>query len=93
MLTIFRMRQSKNTRGFSLVELLVSVSILATISIVAYVSYHTHLRTVYNTARLETIDSLYLSLSDYSQLKKILPEPNSNYISYDEQGTYMHSLS
>ncbi len=87
------MKQSKKIGGFSLVELLVTVSILATISIVAYVSYNSHLRTSYNATRIETIDSLYLSLSDYSQLKKTLPEANSNYISYDEQGTYMHSLS
>lgn len=86
------MKQSKKIGGFSLVELLVTVSILATISIVAYVSYNSHLRTSYNATRIETIDSLYLSLSDYSQLKKTLPEANSNYISYDEQGTYMHSL-
>lgn len=87
------MSQRKKIGGFSLVELLVTISILATISIVAYVSYSGHLRTSYNSTRIETIDSLYLSLSDYMLLKKTLPAANSNYISYDEQGTYMHSVS
>ncbi|MDD2891352.1 MAG: FISUMP domain-containing protein [Candidatus Gracilibacteria bacterium] len=83
----------KNIYGFSLIELLVSVSILATISIVSYVSYAGYIKTANNTTRIETIDSLHLSLSDYYQMKKTLPEPNSNYISYDERGTYTHSLS
>lgn len=34
-----------------------------------------------------------MSLSDYLQLKKVLPQPTSNFISYDDRGTYMHSLS
>jgi FecR protein. len=51
------------------------------------------MKTSYNATRIETIDSLHLSLSDYYQLKKTLPDPNSNYVSYDERGTYMHSLS
>lgn len=51
------------------------------------------MKSVNNATRIETIDSLHLSLSDYYQQKKTLPEPNSNYISYDERGTYMHSSS
>lgn len=80
-------------KGFTIMELLVSVSILATISIVAYVSLTGHMKTVDNATRVSAIDALHLSLSDYYQLKKTLPEPNSNYIAYDERGTYSHSLS
>jgi len=75
----------KRHSAFTLVELLVSISILATVSIVAYVSYAGHVKITNNATRIETIDSLYLSLSDYYQMKKTLPEPNSNYISYDER--------
>ncbi|MDD5198057.1 MAG: FecR domain-containing protein [Candidatus Gracilibacteria bacterium] len=88
-----RRRVGDEVRAFTLVELLVSISILATISIVAYTSYSGHMKTVNNATRIASIDSLHLSLSDYYQMKKILPEPNSNYIAYDERGTYMHSLS
>ncbi|MDD5377406.1 MAG: FecR domain-containing protein [Candidatus Gracilibacteria bacterium] len=80
-------------RAFTLVEILVAISILATISIVAYVSVSGHMKIANNATRISTIDSLHLSLSDYYQLKKVLPEPDSNYIAYDERGTYMHSLS
>ncbi|PIQ42153.1 hypothetical protein COW06_00615 [Candidatus Gracilibacteria bacterium CG12_big_fil_rev_8_21_14_0_65_38_15] len=83
----------KRHSAFTLVELLVSISILATVSIVAYVSYARHVKVANNATRIETIDSLHLSLSDYYQMKKTLPEPNSNYISYDDKGTYMHSLT
>lgn len=87
-----KMRNSRRS-AFTLIELLVSISILATISIIAYVSISGHTKTVNNATRISTIDSLHLSLSDYYQMKKTLPEPNSNYIAYDERGTYVHSLS
>lgn len=90
-----RNKEIKKTRfaAFTLIELLVSISILATISIVGYVSYAGHMKNSYNATRIESIDSLHLSLSDYSQLKKTLPDPTSNYVAYDERGTYRHSLS
>ena len=85
--------QKRHILGFTMIELLVSVSIIATISIVGYVSYSGHMKSANNAMRIQTIDSLHLSLSDYYQMKKTLPEPNSNFISYDERGAYMHSLS
>jgi len=50
-------------------------------------------KNVNNATRISTIDSLHLSLSDYYQMKKTLPEPNSNYVMYDERGTYVHTSS
>lgn len=88
-----REKTVRHAGAFTFVELLVSISILATISIIGYVSYSGHLKSSYNTIRIQTIDSLHLSLSDYYQMKKVLPEPNSNFISYDIYGTYAHSLS
>ncbi len=84
---------TRNSSGFTFVELLVTLSIIATISIVAYVSYASHTKIAYNATRIEAIDSLHLSLSDYYQLKKVLPLPASNYVAYDERGTYSHSLT
>ena len=46
-----------------------------------------------NATRIASIDSLHLSLSDYLQMKKVLPEPNSNTVTYDERGSYTHSLT
>ena len=74
-------------------EILVAVSILATVSVVAYVSYAGHIKSVNNATRVQAIDTLHLSLSDYFQMKKTLPEPKSNAVFYDERGTYMHSSS
>ncbi len=80
-------------KGFTLIELLVTISILAALSVVAYATISGHVKSVNNATRVSTIDSLALSLSDYYQTKKTLPEPNSNYIAYDQRGTYAHSLS
>lgn len=73
--------------------MIIVVSILITLSIVGYVSVSGHIKAVNNATRISTIDSMSLSLSDYFQMKKALPDPNSNYIAYDDKGAYMHSLS
>ncbi|MBP7806553.1 FecR domain-containing protein [Candidatus Gracilibacteria bacterium] len=86
-------KMKRNLWGFTIVEFLVAISILATIGIIAYVSYTGHIKSANNTTRVAAIDALNLSLSDYLQQRKTLPEPNSNYITYDTLGTYVHSAS
>lgn len=72
-------------RGFTLVELLVAISILATISIVGYVSFHSSMMKANNSRRITSMDSLKGSINNYYQIKKTLPDPNTNRIYYDEK--------
>lgn len=67
-----------STRGFSLVELLVVVTILAVISTVAYVSLSGSTDKAKNSKRLEHMNTAETALSMYRQEKQYLPLPNAN---------------
>ena len=84
---------AKRYRGFTLVELLVTITILAVISIVGYTYTNSYRMASYNSERIAAIGSLKTSLDDYYQMKKTLPTPTSNAIFYNDKGTYMHSAS
>lgn len=90
---MFAYQKIRKVGGFTLVELLVAISILATISIVGYVSAHSYMMKANNSRRIASMDTLKSSLNNYYEIKKTLPEPNSNHIYYDERGTYVHSAT
>jgi prepilin-type N-terminal cleavage/methylation domain-containing protein len=67
-----------STRGFSLVELLVVVTILAVISTVAYVSLSGSTDKAKNSKRLEHMNTAETALGMFRQEKQYLPLPNAN---------------
>gem|GEM_PF-5963077 len=88
---MFTSQKIRSIAGFTLVELLVAVSILATISIVGYVSAHSYMMKANNSRRITSMGTLKSSLNNYYQIKKVLPDPTTNRVYYDERGTYVHS--
>jgi len=65
------------TRGFSLVELLVVVTILAVISTVAYTSLSGSTDKAKNSKRLEHMNTAETAISLFRQEKQYLPMPNA----------------
>lgn len=66
-----------STRGFSLVELLVVVTILAVISTVAYTSLSGSTDKAKNSKRLEHMNTAETAISLFRQEKQYLPLPNA----------------
>ncbi len=82
-----------STRAFSLVELLVVISIIATLSIVAYVGFGEYSTSEKNSKRTADITALGGAVNTYVLEKKTLPEPTANRGYFDENGGYRHSNS
>lgn len=83
----------RNRFGFSLVELLVVVSVLATLSIVAYASAQSIQTGRYNAKRVADVTSLSSAVETHLMQNKVLPDPTANRQYYDTFGGYEHSAS
>jgi prepilin-type N-terminal cleavage/methylation domain-containing protein len=66
------------SRGFSLVELLVVVTILAIISTVAYTSFSGSTEKAKNSKRIEHLSTIETALQQFRQEKQYLPLPSAN---------------
>lgn len=77
--------------AFTLIEILVTIAILATLSVLAYTSYAGYIKHSYDSERMAAIDYLTKSLESSYEIQKVLPEPNSNFIVYDDRGSYLHT--
>lgn len=84
--------RSRTVRGgFTLVELLVAISVVATVAVVG-IAYGNGYRTSQNNvARLSDVDTLRLAADSYFRAKGDYPEPTGNRIFYDTNGSYAHS--
>lgn len=69
------MSSIRSTRGFSLVELLVVITILAIISTVAYTSFSGATDKAKNSKRVEDMAMIELALQSFRQDKGYLPMP------------------
>lgn len=77
--------------GFSFVELIVAVSIVATIAVVG-IAYGSGYRANQNNAvRLSDVDTLKIAAESYFQSKGDYPEPTANRVYFDINGAYAHS--
>ncbi len=78
---------SLDSRGFSLVELLVVITILAIISTVAYTSLSGSTDKAKNSKRIEHMATIETAVQLFRQEKQYLPIPNvksaTNYWGYD----------
>jgi prepilin-type N-terminal cleavage/methylation domain-containing protein len=79
--------------GFSFIELLVVLSIIATLSIVAYVSVNNIQKNQLNTRRVADITALGNAVETMSLETKSLPFPTANRAYFSSNGSYTHSSS
>lgn len=79
--------------GFTMVELLIVISIIATISIVAYASTQAITTNKHNTKRIADITALADAVEAEYLQTKMIPDPTANRQYYDEHGGYEHSAS
>ncbi len=84
----------KRTRyGFTIIELLIVISIIATLSIVVYASTQAIQTSRYNTKRIADVASLSNALEAQYLQTKTIPDPTANRQYYDNHGSYTHSAS
>ncbi len=79
--------------GFSLVEIIVVVSIIGALSIVAYVAAASFSDSRNNSKRIADINTLKGALDTMMLETKTLPEPTANRSFYLTSGAYSHSSS
>ncbi len=91
--TLTRTNSRLTHSGFSLVEILVAVSIIATLSIVAYVSTQGIQSNRYNSKRVADVVALTNALETHLVQTKTLPEPTANRQYYSSGGSYSHSAT
>jgi prepilin-type N-terminal cleavage/methylation domain-containing protein len=80
-------------KAFTLVELLVAVSIVATLAVVAVAYGNTYKESQYNERRLADVGTLETAADSYFAAKNEYPEPTANRIYYDQNGAYAHSAT
>lgn len=84
---------SLSKKAFTLVELLVAVSIVATLAVVAVAYGNTYKESQYNERRLADVGTLETAADSYFAAKNEYPEPTANRIYYDQNGAYAHSAT
>ena len=82
----------KNTRiqGFSFIEILIIITIIALISVVAYTSFGVRKENTVNTKIQSEISTLSNALLSYKQENSILPQPQWNRNFFAEDTSYIH---
>lgn len=78
---------------FTIIEVLVAISIIATLSVVAYASTQAIQTSRYNTKRIADVSSLTNALEAQYLQTKVIPDPTANRQYFDNHGGYMHSAS
>lgn len=79
--------------GFTFVELIVAVSVIATLAVVG-IAYGNNYKSEHNNAvRLSDVQTLVLAADSYFQAKGDYPEPTGNRIYFDSLGAYSHSAT
>jgi prepilin-type N-terminal cleavage/methylation domain-containing protein len=84
---------SRSRAGFSLVELLVAISIITTLAIVAYVSVGNIQKNQLNARRTADISALSNAVETMVLEAKSLPSPTANRSYFGPNGAYTHSAS
>lgn len=79
--------------GFTIIELLVVLSVIATLSIVAYASTQVIQTNRYNTKRIADVATLSNAMEAQYMQTKTVPDPTANRQYYDQFGGYQHSAS
>lgn len=89
---IFYVKSMKNTRiqGFSFIEILIIITILALISVVAYTSFWVRQDNAVNTKIQSEISTLANALLSYKQENSELPQPQWNRNFFAEDTSYVH---
>lgn len=88
-----RLRKNDRIGGFTLVELIVAVSVIATVAVVGVVYGNGYKTSQYNAKRLSDIDTLKVAADGYYRSKGDYPEPTGNRIYFDSNGAYAHSAT
>jgi prepilin-type N-terminal cleavage/methylation domain-containing protein len=83
----------RHRSGFTLIEILIVLSIVATLSIVAYASTQAIQTSRYNTKRVADVAALTNALEAQYLQTKVVPDPTANRQYFDNHGGYMHSAS
>lgn len=79
--------------GFTLVELIVTISVIATIAVLGIVYGNGYKASTNNAERLSDVDTLKLAADSYFRAKGDYPEPTGNRIYFDSNGSYEHSAT
>lgn len=79
--------------GFTMVELLIAISVIATISIIAYASTQAITTNKHNTKRIADITALADAVEAQYLQTKTIPDPTANRQYYNQYGGYEHSAS
>ncbi|MDQ1344172.1 MAG: hypothetical protein QG650_892 [Patescibacteria group bacterium] len=88
-----RLRKNDRIGGFTLVELIVVISIVATLAVVGVAYGNGYKVSQYNTKRLSDIDTLKIAAESYFRANGDYPEPTGNRIYFDTNGYYAHSAT
>lgn len=88
---VSRLRESARKGGFTFVELMVAVSVVATIAVVGMVYANGYKTTSANAERLSHVETLALAADSYFRANGDYPEPTGNRIHFDSEGNYEHS--
>ncbi len=80
-------------KAFTLVEILIAISILTILSLVAYNSYDNFINSSNNSRIRADLDTLNLALKNYSNINNNLPDPQWNKNYFDYESNYSHSSS
>lgn len=88
-----RLRKNGRIGGFTLVEMIVAVSVIATVAVVGVVYGNGYKASQYNAKRLSDVDTLKVAADGYYRSKGDYPEPTGNRIYFDSNGAYAHSAT
>ncbi len=88
-----QLRKNARIGGFTLVELIVTISVIATIAVLGIVYGNGYKASSNNTERLSDVDTLKLAADSYFRAKGDYPEPTGNRIYFDSNGSYEHSAT
>lgn len=81
----------KKTLGFTIIEIVTTIVILAVLSIIAFTYVNNYKLTQYNTVRASDIDLLNNTMQSYYETNKKYPLPAWNRQYFDEYWVYSHS--
>lgn len=87
------LRKNSRIGGFTFVELIVVVSVIATIAVIGMVYGSGYKASTNNAERLSDVDTLKLAADSYFRAKGDYPEPTGNRVYFDSNGSYEHSAT